>query len=73
MDYSGAFPVIKKQYGPFFYIHALHSHVESKCNLDLLTTVIKKSNLQKTGNSTLNWCQLNRYTEFTVYNRTESD
>jgi PAS domain S-box-containing protein len=26
MDYSGAFPVIKKQYGPFFYIHALHSH-----------------------------------------------
>lgn len=26
MDYSGAFPVINKQYGPFFYIHALHSH-----------------------------------------------
>lgn len=43
MDYSGAFPVIKKQYGPFFYIHALHSHV---LNLSaiwiLLTTVIKR-------------------------------
>lgn len=26
MDYSGSFPVIKKDYGIFFYIHALYSH-----------------------------------------------
>ncbi|WP_434510690.1 histidine kinase N-terminal 7TM domain-containing protein [Desulfitobacterium sp. AusDCA] len=27
MDYSGSFPVIDKEYGPFFYIHALYSHM----------------------------------------------
>lgn len=27
MDYSGSFPVIDKEYGPFFYIHALYSHI----------------------------------------------
>jgi len=27
MDYSGSFPVIEKEYGPAFYIHALYSHL----------------------------------------------
>lgn len=27
MDYSGSFPVIEKKYGPFFYIHAIYSHL----------------------------------------------
>ncbi|KUO71261.1 MAG: hypothetical protein APF77_19650 [Clostridia bacterium BRH_c25] len=27
MDYSGSFPVIAKKYGPFFYIHAVYSHM----------------------------------------------
>lgn len=27
MDYGGSFPVIEKKYGPFFYIHALYSHL----------------------------------------------
>lgn len=35
LDYSGAFPVIKKQYGIAFYIHALHSHL-----LNLMTMFI---------------------------------
>ncbi|TAH73778.1 MAG: PAS domain S-box protein [Anaerolineaceae bacterium] len=26
MDYSGVFPVIGKQYGSFFYVHAIYSH-----------------------------------------------
>ncbi len=26
LDYSGSFPVIEKNYGPVFYIHALYSH-----------------------------------------------
>jgi len=26
MDYSGAFPVIAKKYGPVFYVHAFYSH-----------------------------------------------
>lgn len=35
LDYSEIFPVIKKRYGPFFYIHALHSH-----SLNLITIFI---------------------------------
>ena len=27
MDFSGAFPVIAKEYGPFFYVHAAYSHI----------------------------------------------
>lgn len=26
LDYNGSFPVIEKEYGPFFYIHAIYSH-----------------------------------------------
>lgn len=36
LDYSGIFPVIKKQYGPFFYIHAFHSHILNLATLFVL-------------------------------------
>lgn len=27
MDYSGAFPVLEKKYGPVFFVHALYAHL----------------------------------------------
>ncbi|HYE82785.1 MAG TPA: histidine kinase N-terminal 7TM domain-containing protein [Clostridia bacterium] len=40
MDYSGAFPVIAKKYGPVFYIHAIYSHVLNITAWALLARVI---------------------------------
>lgn len=45
LDYSGAFPVIKKHYGPFFYIHALHSHT---LNLATLYILLKAAFVRRT-------------------------
>jgi signal transduction histidine kinase len=45
IDYSGVFPVIKKQYGPMFYIHALHSH---SLNMATLIVLLKAVYLRKT-------------------------
>lgn len=45
LDYSGAFPVINKQYGTFFYIHALHSHV---LNLTTMFVLLKAVFVRKT-------------------------
>lgn len=40
MDYSGAFPVIAKKYGPLFFIHALYSHALNILSLILLIRTI---------------------------------
>ena len=40
MDYSGAFPVIGKEYGPFFYIHAIHSHGLNLATLFILLRAV---------------------------------
>lgn len=45
LDYSGAFPVIRKQYGPFFYVHALHSHV---LNLTTISVLLKAMVIRRT-------------------------
>ena len=40
LDYRGAFPVIGKRYGPFFYIHALHSHGINLATLFILLRTV---------------------------------
>lgn len=48
LDNGGAFPVIGKQYGPFFYIHALHSHGLNLATLFiLLRTVFTRKTIYK--------------------------
>lgn len=45
LDYSGTFPVIKKQYGACFYIHAIHSHI---LNLTTIFVLLKAVFIRKT-------------------------
>lgn len=42
MDYSGSFPVIGKQYGSFFYIHALYSYALNIATIFVLFKAVFK-------------------------------
>ena len=44
MDYAGLFPVIAKEYGPFFYIHAFYSHLLNIVAWCLLIKAVYVSN-----------------------------
>lgn len=48
MDYSGAFPVIEKKYGIWFYVHALYSHcLNLYAVMVLLRTALTKKSIYR--------------------------
>lgn len=54
MNYNGSFPVIEKNYGPVFFIHAVYSHfLNISAGILLLKTVLSKNTVYRKQAATL--------------------